>query len=55
MATMANSPKPSRRRKREGIQLRRRKHSFDHNFDEADEFDVELLALGAVDENGEGR
>jgi len=52
---MANSPKPSRRRKREAIRLRRRKHSFDRNFDEADEFDVELLALGAVDENGEGR
>jgi hypothetical protein len=55
MATMANSPKPSRRRKREAVRLRRRKHSFDHNFDEADEFDVELLALGAVDENGRGQ
>ncbi len=49
---MANSRKQwrLRLRKRAPVRLRRRKH----HFDEADEFDVELLALGAVEKNGEG-
>jgi hypothetical protein len=49
MAIMANSPKLLRLRRRAAIRLRRRKH----HFDEADEFDDELLALGAVDQNGD--